>query len=136
MPLVYSIQRQQCGKGAQCSLYLSLDLHHYSGFSCYPSEQQEYPRSKLMRSVLWLLHFNFQQVDLQAILKAGIWCVGGTFTSFYLRDLSPQADSIRKTRQVVAGCSRADHRDFLLGYLILLLLVYFVSSGSCRSLSP
>ena len=29
-------------------------------------------------------------------MKAGRWSSGGTFTSFYLRDLCPQADSIRR----------------------------------------
>ena len=36
----------------------------------------------------------FNKVDLQAVLKAGRWSSGGTFTSFYLRDLRPQADSL------------------------------------------
>ena len=54
-------------------------------------------RSKLMRSVLWLLITIFNKVDLQAVMKAGRRSGGGTFMSFYLRDLCPQADSIRKT---------------------------------------
>ena len=29
----------------------------------------------------------FNKVDLQAVVKAGRWSNGGTFTSFYLRDL-------------------------------------------------
>ena len=61
-------------------------------------------RSKLMRPVLRLLHYNkknFQQIDLQAIMKARRCFSGGTFVSFYLRDLCPQADSIQKTRPVV-----------------------------------
>ena len=37
----------------------------------------------------------FNNIDLQAVMKAGRWSSGGTFTSFYLRDLCPQADSIR-----------------------------------------
>ena len=45
----------------------------------------------------------FNKVDLQAVMKAGRWSNGVTFTSFYLRDLCPQADSIRKTRPVVAA---------------------------------
>ena len=45
----------------------------------------------------------FNKVDLQAVMKAGRWASGGTFTSFYLRDLCPQADCIRKTRAVVAA---------------------------------
>ena len=36
----------------------------------------------------------FNKADLQAVMKAGRWSSGGTFTSFYLRDLCPQADSI------------------------------------------
>ena len=61
-------------------------------------------RSKLMRSVLWQLHYNlFQQVDLQADMKAGRWSSGGTITSFYLLDLCPEADSIRKTGTVIAA---------------------------------
>ena len=31
----------------------------------------------------------FNKVDLQAVLKAGRWSSGGTFTSFYLRALCP-----------------------------------------------
>ena len=38
----------------------------------------------------------FNKADLQAVLKAGRWSSGGTFTSFYLRDLCPQAESIRR----------------------------------------
>ena len=45
----------------------------------------------------------FNKVDLQAVMKPGRWSSGGTFTSFYLRDLCPQADSIRKTGPVVAA---------------------------------
>ena len=39
--LFIPIKDNNAGK---CSLYFSLDLHHYSGFSCHPSEQQECPR--------------------------------------------------------------------------------------------
>ena len=39
----------------------------------------------------------FNKVDLQAVMKAGRWSSGGTFTFFYLMDLCPQADSLRKT---------------------------------------
>ena len=37
----------------------------------------------------------FNKVDLHSVIKAGRWSSGGTctFTSFYLRDLCPQADS-------------------------------------------
>ena len=41
----------------------------------------------------------FNKVDMQA----DRWSNGGTFTSFYLRDLCPQADCIRKTGPVVAA---------------------------------
>ena len=43
------------------------------------------------------------KVDVQAVMKARRWSSGGTFTSFYLQDLCPQADSIRKTGSVVAA---------------------------------
>ena len=33
------------------------------------------------------------KVDLKAVMKAGGWSSGGTFTSFYLRDFCLQADS-------------------------------------------
>ena len=36
-------------------------------------------------------------------MKAGRWSNGGTFTFFYLRDLYPQADILRKTRPLVAA---------------------------------
>ena len=45
----------------------------------------------------------FNKVDLQTVMKAGRWSNGGTFTSFYLRDLCPQADSLRKTGLLVAA---------------------------------
>ena len=45
----------------------------------------------------------FNKVDLQTVMKAGRWSSGGTFTSFYLRDLCRHADSIRKTGLVVAA---------------------------------
>ena len=44
----------------------------------------------------------FMKVDLQAVMKAWRWSSGGTVTSFYLRDLCLQADSIRKTGSVLA----------------------------------
>ena len=50
----------------------------------------------------------FNKVDLQAVIKARRCSSGGTFTSFYLRDLHPQEDR--------TGCSRwRHHKDFLLG---------------------
>ena len=36
----------------------------------------------------------FNKVDLHSVMKAGRWSSGGTFTSFYLRDLCPQADNL------------------------------------------
>ena len=36
----------------------------------------------------------FIKVDIQAVMKARRWSSGGTFTSFSLQDLCPQADSI------------------------------------------
>ena len=45
----------------------------------------------------------FNRVDLQAVMKAGRWSSECTFTSFYLRDLCPQADSIQETGPVVAA---------------------------------
>ena len=50
----------------------------------------------------------FNKVDLQAVMKAGRWSSGGTFTSFYLRDLCPQAD-----KRSYRG-RRRDCDDFLL----------------------
>ena len=44
----------------------------------------------------------FNKVDLQTVMKAGRWSSGDTFTSFYLRDLCSQADSLRRTGPVVA----------------------------------
>ena len=45
----------------------------------------------------------FNKVDLHAVLKAGRWSSGGTFTSFYLRDLCPQADSLQRAAPIVAA---------------------------------
>ena len=62
----------------------------------------------------------FNKVDLQTVMKAGRWSSGGTFTSFYLRDLCPQADSLRRAGSVVAA---GDHCDlFLLARLVLLFM--------------
>ena len=57
----------------------------------------------------------FNRVDLQAVIKAGRWSSGGTFTSFYLRDLCPQADSIRETGSVLAAGGRRVLHPPLLG---------------------
>ena len=45
----------------------------------------------------------FNKVDLQAVLKAGRWSSCGTFTSFYLGDLCPHTDSLRRKGPVVAA---------------------------------
>ena len=55
-----------------------------------------------VRAVSTSLHL-FNKADLQAVMKAGRWSNGGTSTSFCLRDLCPQADSILKTRLVIAA---------------------------------
>ena len=43
------------------------------------------------------------KVDLHSVMKAGRWSSGGTFTSFYLRDLCPQADSLQRVGPIVAA---------------------------------
>ena len=45
----------------------------------------------------------FNKVDLHSVMKAGRWSSGGTFTSFYLRDLCPQADSLHRAGPIVAA---------------------------------
>ena len=45
----------------------------------------------------------FNKEDLQAVMKARRWARRGTYTSFYLQDLCPQADGIQKTGPVVAA---------------------------------
>ena len=45
----------------------------------------------------------FNRVDLQTVMMAGRWSSGGTFTSFFLRDLCPPADSLRETEPLVAA---------------------------------
>ena len=45
----------------------------------------------------------FNKVDLHSVMKAGRWSSGGTFTSFYLRDLRPQADSLQRAGPIVAA---------------------------------
>ena len=80
-------------------------MHHYSGFSCLSPEQQEYPKevkAHQVRAVATSLQL-LNKVDLQAVMKAGRWPSGGTFTSFYLRDFCSQADSILKIGIVVAA---------------------------------
>ena len=68
-----------------------------------------------VRALATSLHL-FNKVDLQAVMKARRWSSGGTFTSFYLPDLCPQADSILNTGSVVAA-------DFLLGSFIFSILL-------------
>ena len=43
------------------------------------------------------------KVDLHSVMEAGRWSSGGTFTSFYLRDLCPQADSLQRAGPIVAA---------------------------------
>ena len=50
----------------------------------------------------------FNKADLKSVMKARRWPSGGNFTSFYLRDLSLQPDSIRKTGPVIASGEIAD----------------------------
>ena len=45
----------------------------------------------------------FNKVDLQMVMKTGRWSSGGTFTSFYLRDLCPQVDTLRESGPLVAA---------------------------------
>ena len=45
----------------------------------------------------------FNKADLHSVMKARIWSSGGTFTSFYLRDLCPQADSLQRAGPIVAA---------------------------------
>ena len=45
----------------------------------------------------------FNKVDLHSVMKAGRWSSGGTFTSFYLRDLCPQANSLQRAGPIVAA---------------------------------
>ena len=45
----------------------------------------------------------FNKVDLHSVMKAGRWSSGGTFTSFYFRDLCPQAESLQRAGPIVAA---------------------------------
>ena len=45
----------------------------------------------------------FNKVDLHSVMKAGRWPSGGAFTSFYLRDLCPQAESLQRAGPIVAA---------------------------------
>ena len=55
-----------------------------------------------VRAVATLLQL-FNKVDLHSVMKAGRWSSGGTFTSFYLRELCPQAESLRRAGPIVAA---------------------------------
>ena len=46
---------------------------------------------------------NKVHVDLHSVMKAGRWSSGGTFTSFYLRDHCPQADSLQRAGPIVTA---------------------------------
>jgi hypothetical protein len=45
----------------------------------------------------------FHNTPLKRVIEAGRWHNGGTFSSFYLRDLAPQTSSIRSAGAVVAA---------------------------------
>ena len=45
----------------------------------------------------------FNKPDLHSVMKAGRWSSGGTFTSFYLRDLCPQAEGLQRAGPIVAA---------------------------------
>ena len=45
----------------------------------------------------------FNKVDLHTVMKAGRWSSGSTFTSFYLRDLCSQADTLQRAGPIVAA---------------------------------
>ena len=45
----------------------------------------------------------FNKADLHSVMKSGRWSSGGTFTSFYLRDLCPQAESLQRAGPIVAA---------------------------------
>ena len=72
--------------------------------SWYLGKKQGYQKiSKLTKSMQWPPNYSFfNKKDMQTVMKAGTWSSGGTFTSFYLRDLCPQADHIRQAGPVVA----------------------------------
>ena len=45
----------------------------------------------------------FNKVDLHSVMKAGRWSSGGTFASFHLRDLCPQAKSLQREGPIVGA---------------------------------
>ena len=61
-----------------------------------------FPKQSKVRAVATSLQ-RFNKVDLKTVMKSGRWSRGITFTSFYLRDLCPHADRIRKADPVVAA---------------------------------
>ena len=86
-------------------------------------------RSKLMKSVLCLLHYNFfQQVDLKNSHEG--WEVV-QLRHLHLRHLCRQADSIRKTGKVIAAAEIMEISSW-----VSLFKYTIVISGSCIYLSP
>ena len=63
------------------------------------------------------------KVDLHSVMKAGRWSSSGTFTSFYLGDLCPQADSLQRAGPIVAAGDIC--QDLLLLARLKSLLCYF-----------
>ena len=59
-------------------------------------------RAREVRAVATSLQLS-NKVDLHSFMKAGRWSSGGTFTSFYLRDLCAQADSLQRAGPIVAA---------------------------------
>ena len=55
--------------------------------------------------------------------SAGRWSSGGTFTSFYLQDICPQANSIRKAGPVVAAGEIVEISSYVSSYNILYILL-------------
>ena len=45
----------------------------------------------------------FNKADLHSVMKAGRWSSAGTFTSFYLRDLCLQAESLQRAGPIVTA---------------------------------
>ena len=102
-------------------------MHHHSGFSCLSLEQREHPREGQSPggSCCGYFFILFTKVDLQAVMKAGRWSSGGTFTFFLpLRPLSASWQ-YTKTRPVVAAGEIVEISSYM-----GLVTVYFFSSGS------